>query len=92
MSDILKKLCRTELRQLKPGDWVVWSTTGSWDTPANANCAYNEAQVMVYPVRCGHDVMVLFNGLPHAVQKNRLYKVQPVIAIEDMHTEYDYNS
>ena len=81
MSDVLKKLCRTELRQLKPGDWVVWSTTGSWDTPANADCAYNEAQVMVYPVRSAQEVVVFFNGFPHIVQKNRLYRLMPVIAI-----------
>jgi hypothetical protein len=92
LSDILKKLCRTELRQLKPGDWVVWSTTGSWDTPANADCACNEAQVVAHPVRSGHEVVVLFNGLAHAVQKNRLYKVLPIISVEDMHQQYDYNS
>jgi hypothetical protein len=48
--------------------------------------------VIAYPVRSGHEVMVLFNGIPHAVHKNQLFKVQPVIAVEDMHTEYDYNS
>ena len=36
--------------------------------------------------------MVLFNGFPKAVHKNQLFKVQPVIDIEDMHQQFDYNS
>jgi hypothetical protein len=91
MTDILKKLTRKELRRLKPGDWVAWGKTNG-DSPDKQDFAFWETQVIAHPVRSGHEVMVLFNGIPHAVHKNQLFKVQPVIAVEDMHTEYDYNS
>lgn len=91
MTDVLRKLSRAELRNLKPGAWVAWRKT-RLDTPDQKEFALCEGQVIAHPVRSGHEVMVLFNGLPHAVQKNRLYKVQPIIDVEDMHTQYDYNS
>ena len=91
MTDILRKLTRKELRRLKPGDWVAWGKT-NWDTPDKQDFAFWEAQVTAHPVRSAQEVMVLFNGLPHAVHKNRLYKVPPVIEVEEMHTQYDYNS
>jgi hypothetical protein len=90
MSDILKKLGRAELRRLEPGDWVAWSRS-NWGQPGEKDFAYHEAQVMAHPVRTAQEVAVLFNGLPHAVQKNRLYKVLPVISVEDMHQQFDYN-
>ena len=91
MIDVLRKFSRAELRRLKPGDWVAWRKT-NWNTSDQKDFAFWEAQVIAHPVRSGHEVMVLFNGLPHAAPKNRLYRVQPVIDVEDMHTEYDYNS
>ena len=92
MTEILKKLTRKELRRLKPGDWVAWGKS-NWDNnPAQQDFAFWEAQVIAHPVRSGHDVTVLFDGLAHAVQKNRLFKVQPVLGVEDMHTEWDFNS
>lgn len=91
MSDILKKLGRAELRRLQPGDWIAWSKSNR-GTPDQKDFAYHEAQVLAHPVRSAQEVMVLFNGSPHAVEKNRLYKAQPVIGVEAMHTGYDYNS
>jgi hypothetical protein len=92
MTDVLKKLLRAELRRLKPGDWVAWGKS-NWDNdPVQQNFVFWEAQVLAQPLRSGHDVTVLFNGLAYAVQKNRLLKVKPVIAIEDMHRQFDYNS
>jgi hypothetical protein len=91
MSDILKKLVRADLRRLKPGDSVAWSVS-NWGKPGEPDFAFYEAQVMTHPLRSAQEVMVRFNGCPHAVPKNMIYKVQPVIDVEDMHTEYDYNS
>jgi hypothetical protein len=89
---ILKKLGRAELRRLEPGDWVAWSKS-HWDNnPVQPDFAFWEAQIMAHPVRSAQYVLVLFNGLAYAVQKNRLFKVPPVTAIEHMHSEYDYNS
>jgi hypothetical protein len=90
MSDILKKLLRADLRRLKPGDWIAWSKS-TWDTPESKDFAFHEAQVTAHPVRTSQYVTVLFNGLPREVAKNQLYKVLPVIAIEDMHQQFDYN-
>jgi hypothetical protein len=85
-------LKRAKLRRLKPGDWVAWGRT-NWDNnPVQQDFAFWEAQVIAHPVRSGHEVVVLFNGLPLAVHKNQLYRVQPVIGVENMHTQYDYNS
>ena len=47
---------------------------------------------MEHLVRYHQHVTVRFEGLPHQVPKNRLYKIQPVIAIENMHEDFDYNS
>ncbi len=91
MTDVLKKLLRPDLRRLKPGDWVAWSKS-NWDTPDKPDFAYHEAQVMAHPSRTSQYVTVRFNGLPREVAKNQLYKVLPVIGIEEMHTQYDYNS
>jgi hypothetical protein len=91
MTDVLRKLSRAELRNLTPGVWVAWRKT-RLDTPDQKEFAFWEAQVIAHPVRSGHDVMVLFDGVPHAAQKNRLYKVQPVIDVKDMHQQFDYNS
>jgi hypothetical protein len=92
MTEILKKLTRAELRRLKPSDRVAWGKS-NWDNnPVQQDFAFWEAHVIAHPVRSGLDFMVLFNGLSHAAPKNRLYRLMPVIAIEDMHTEYDYNS
>jgi hypothetical protein len=92
MTDEPKKLTRKELRQLKPGDWVAWGKS-NWDKTINPPFSFwEEAQVMAHPVRCHQHVTVRFAGLPHQVPKNRLYKIPPVIAIENMHEEYDYDS
>jgi hypothetical protein len=94
MTDILKKLTRQEIRRLKPGDWVAWSKT-SCHTPTPAsfwNGFWEEGQLMDYPVRCHQDIRVRLNGLPHRVPKNRLYKVQPIVTIENQHDQYDYNA
>lgn len=91
MCDILKKLRRAELRRLKPGTWVAWRKT-NWNIPDEKKFAFHEGQVIAHPARSGHHVMVLLNGLAHPAPKNRLYMIVPVITIEDMHTEYDYNS
>jgi hypothetical protein len=92
MTDILKRISRAKLRRLKPGDWVAWGRT-NWDNnPVQQDFAFWEAQVIAHPVRSVHEVVVLFNGLPLAVHKNQLYRVQPVIGVENMHTQYDYNS
>jgi len=92
MTDILKKLTRKELRRLKPGDRVAWGKSNCDNHPLQQDFAYWETQVMAHSVRSAQEVTVLFNGIAHAVHKNRLYKVPPVVGIEDMHTEYDYNS
>jgi hypothetical protein len=91
MSDILKKLGRAELRRLEAGDWIAWSVS-HWGQPEEPDFAYNEAQLTAQSVRSSQYVTVLFNGLPHDVAKNQLYKVQPDVRIEEMHTQYDYNS
>ncbi len=90
-TDTFKKLSRGDLRQLKQGDWVAWGKT-NWDHPDKKDFAYWEAQLIAHPVRSAQEVMVRFQDLPHAVQKDRLYKVLPVIGVDDMHTQYDYNS
>jgi hypothetical protein len=91
MSDILNKLRRADLRRLKSGDSVAWSAS-NWGHPGEPDFAYHEGQVTAHPLRSAQYVAVLFNGLPREVAKNRLYKVLPVIAIEDMHQQFDYNS
>jgi hypothetical protein len=92
MIDVLRKLTRNELRCLQPGEWVAWGRS-NWDNnPVHEHFAFWEAQVMAHPVRSAQEIMVHFNGHPHAVPKNMIYKVQPVIDVEDMHTQYDYNS
>src|ERR1700686_5727430 len=88
---ILKKLGRAELRRLEPGDWVAWSKS-NWGKPDEPDFAYHEAQVMAHPVHSAQEVMVHFSGHPHAVYKNMIYKVLPIIGVEDMHTAFDYNS
>jgi hypothetical protein len=87
----LKKISRAELRRLKPGTWVAWKKT-TWNSPDEKKFAFHEGQVLAQPVRSGHDIEVIFDGLAKAVQKNRLFQVQPVITIEDMHQQFDYNS
>jgi hypothetical protein len=91
MNEILEKITRKELRRLKPGTWVAWRKT-TWNAPDEKKFPFHEGQVIAHPVRSGQEVLVLLNGVPHATPKNRLYRLMPVIAIEDMHTEYDYNS
>jgi hypothetical protein len=91
MTDTFKKLTRKELRRLKPGDWVAWGQT-NWDHPHKKDFAFWEAQVISEPVQSGHEVMVLLNGLPHAVHKNQFFEVQPVVGLNAMHEDYDYNS
>jgi hypothetical protein len=91
MSDNLKKLVRVDLRRLKPGDSVAWSVS-HWGQPGQPDFSFHEGQVLAHPVRSAQEVTVLFNGIAHAVHKNQLYNVPPVIDVEDMHTEYDYNS
>jgi hypothetical protein len=91
MSDILKKLLRADLRRLTQGAWVAWSAS-NWGQPGEPDFAYHEAQVMTDAVRTSQYVTVLFNGLPREVAKNQLYKLLPVIAIEDMHQQFDYNA
>jgi hypothetical protein len=92
MADVLRKLTRNELRRLKPGEWVAWGKS-NWDNnPVQEDFAFLEAQVIAHPVRSAHEVMVFFDGLPHAVHKNQLFKVQPVIGMDAMHEDYDYNS
>jgi hypothetical protein len=91
LTDILIKLLRKDLRRPKPGDWVAWNKS-NWGTPESQDFSFHEAQVMAYPVRSAQDVLVLFNGLPHSVPKNMVYKVMPVIGVEAMHQQFDYNS
>jgi hypothetical protein len=86
MTDILRKFSRAELRRLNPGDWVAW-TRSNWDSAAKQDFAFWEAQVVAHPVRSAQHVLILFNGHPLAVPKNRLYKVMPIIGVEEMHTE-----
>jgi hypothetical protein len=91
MTDILRKLTRNELRRLKPGEWVAWGKS-NWDNnPVQQDFAYWEAPVVAHPQRSGHYVILLFNGLPHAVHKNQLFKVQPIIGMEAMQQQFDYN-
>jgi hypothetical protein len=90
MTDILKRISRAELRRLSPGEWVAWGKT-NWDSPDKQDFAFWEAQVMAHPVRSAQHVLVLFNGLPQAVHKNQLFKVQPIIDMEAMHQQFDYN-
>jgi hypothetical protein len=91
MTDILKRLGRTELRRLKPGDWIAWSKS-NWGKPDERDFAYFEAQVLAHPLRSAQRVIVFLNGGPYPVNKNQLYQVQPVIDVKDMHTQYNYNS
>ena len=91
MSEILQKLSRKELRLLEPGNWVAWRKS-NWGQADEKDFAHWGAQVLAHPVRTAQEVMVCFNGCPHAVYKSQLYKVQPVIGVEDMHTAYDYNA
>jgi hypothetical protein len=91
MTDILKKLTRKELRRLEPGDWIAWNKS-TWGQPDEPDFAYNEAPVTAHPLRSSQYLTVLFNGIPHAIAKNQLYRVKPIIDVEDMHTAYDYNS
>jgi hypothetical protein len=94
MTDEPKKLTRQEIRRLKPGDWVAWKTDwpiswpkDNWTTPD-----WKEGQLTEHPVRSAQYITVRLDGLPQKAPKNRLYKVLPVIGVEDMHTEYDYDS
>jgi hypothetical protein len=91
MTEILRKLLRKDLRRLKPGDWVAWSKS-TWNTPKSEDFAFHEAQVMAHPVRSAQEVIVRFNGHPHAVPKSQVYKVMPVVGMDAMHTEWDFNS
>jgi hypothetical protein len=84
-------LLRADLRRLKPGDWVAWSKS-HWGKHDEPDFAFHEAQMMAHPVRSGQYVTVLFNGLSFEVAKNQLYKMLPVISVEDMHQQFDYNS
>jgi hypothetical protein len=91
MIEIPRKLTRKELRSLKPGAWVAWRKT-NWNTPDEEKFPFHEGQVIAQPVRSGHKVMVLFDGLAQAVHKNQLYEVIPITGVEQMHTQYDYNA
>jgi hypothetical protein len=75
---------------LNPGDWVAWGKT-NWDSPDKQDFAFWEAQVVAHPVRSAQHVTVFFNGHRHEVTKNQLFRVMPVIAIEDMHQQFDDN-
>jgi hypothetical protein len=90
MTDVLKRISRAELRRLNPGDWVAWGKT-NWDSPDKQDFAFWEAQVVAHPVRSAQHVTVFFNGHRHEVTKNQLFRVMPVIAIEDMHQQFDDN-
>jgi hypothetical protein len=91
MTDILRKLTRNELRCLQPGEWVAWGRS-NWDNnPVHEDFAFWEGRVVAHPLRTGHNVMVLLNGVPHAVHKNQLFKVQPIIGMEAMHQQFDHN-
>jgi hypothetical protein len=91
-TDTFKKLSRKDLRQLKPGAWVAWHRHNVADPGLTPALYWQEGQVIDSPIRCFHDVIIRFNGICRLVPKNRLYKVMPVIGVEAMHTEYDYNS
>jgi hypothetical protein len=91
MTDNLKRLSRAELRRLKPGDWVAWGKS-NWDAPDKPDAAFWEAEIIAPFTRSDHTVTVLFDGVACTLYKSQLFKVQSVMAIEDMHTEYDYNS
>ena len=73
------------------GWWVAWSKS-TWGQPDGPDFAYNEALVMAHPLRSSQYVTVLFHGISQAIAKNLLYRVKPIIDVEDMHTAYDYNS
>jgi hypothetical protein len=94
MTEEPKRLTRQEIRHLKPGDWVAWKRDwpiswpkDNWTTPD-----WKEGQLTEHPVRSAQYITVRLHGLPHQVSKNHLHKIPPVIAIENMHEEYDYNS
>jgi hypothetical protein len=92
MTDEPKKLTHNELRRLQPGDWVAWGKTNWHKAIKQPFSFWNEGQVMEHLVRCHQHVTVRFEGLPHQVPKNRLYKTQPVTAIETMHEDFGYDS
>ena len=92
MTDEPKKLTHKELRRLKPGDWVAWGKS-NWNKTVNQPFSFwEEGQITAHPVRSAQHVQVRLHGLPHEVPKNRLYKIQPGTAIENMHKDSDYNS
>ena len=91
MSAMLQKLTRKELRRLKSGDWVAWGRTHWHNNPLQPGFAFWEGRVVANPLRTGHNVMVLLNGVPHAVHKNQLFKVLPTTDMEHMHEQFDYN-
>jgi hypothetical protein len=91
MSDILRKLLRKDLRRLKPGDWVAWSKS-NWGTPESEDFSFHEAQMVYRAVRSFQYVIVRFNGHLHEVNKDRLYRIMPVISMDAMHTQWDYNA
>jgi hypothetical protein len=91
MTDVLKRISRGELRRLKPGDWVAWGKS-NWDNnPVHEDFAFWEAQVVDRPVRSAQHVLVLFSGHSHEVTKNQLFRVMPIIDVQDMHQQFDYN-
>lgn len=92
MAESLKRFSRAELRRLKPGDWVAWGRTAWHNHPLQPDFAFWKGRVIAFPERSGHHVRVLLKGVPHTAPKNRLYRLMPVIAIEDMHQQYDYNA
>jgi hypothetical protein len=92
MTDEPEKLTHKELRRLKPGDWVAWGKSNWNKTVKQPFSFWQEGQITAHPVRSAQQVQVRLNGLPLEVPKNRLYKMKPVIAIENMHEDFDYNS
>jgi hypothetical protein len=92
MKDEFKKLTHKELRRLKPGDWVAWGKSNWEKTIKQPFSFWEEGQIAKHPVRSAQHVQVLIYGLPYEVPKNRLYKIQPVTIIENMHEDFDYNS
>jgi hypothetical protein len=91
MTDTFQKLSRVDLRQLRPGDWVAWHRHNVAACGPSHGLFWQEGQVIDSPIRCFPDINVRFNGLCRLVPKNRLYKVTPIIDVEDMHQQFDYN-
>ena len=69
---------------------MAWGKS-NWNKTVNQPFSFwNEGQITAYPVRSAQYVQVRLRGLLQEVPKNRLYKMNPVIAIENMHEDFDY--